>query len=46
MLLPAQTKRVVRPITSDDYSQYPTLKDKMKDFDLKVKEHIGVFDVT
>jgi hypothetical protein len=34
----------VQLITSDDYSQYPTLKDKMKDFDLKVKEHIGVFN--
>jgi hypothetical protein len=37
-------RSTVRPITSDDYSQYPTLKDEMKDFDLKVKEHIGVFD--
>jgi hypothetical protein len=37
-------RSTVQPITSDNYSQYPTIKDKMKDFDFKVKEHIGIFD--
>jgi hypothetical protein len=37
-------RSTVRPITSDDYSPYPTLKEEMKDFDFKAKENIGVFD--
>jgi hypothetical protein len=34
----------VRPITPDDYVKYPTLKDKLKEFNDKVKEHISAFD--
>jgi hypothetical protein len=34
----------VRLITADDYVKYPTLKDEMKEFNDKVKEHVSTFD--
>jgi len=35
---------MVLPITTDDYTKYPKLKEEMWEFNEKVKEHIGVFD--
>jgi hypothetical protein len=32
---------MVRSITPDDCVKYPTLKDELKAFNEKVKEHIG-----
>jgi hypothetical protein len=33
-----------RPIRADDYTKYPTLKDKMKEFNERVKEHVGALN--
>jgi hypothetical protein len=35
---------MVRPITPNDYVNYPTLKDKLKEFNDKVQEHISAFN--
>jgi len=37
-------RSTVRPITTDDYTKYPELKEEMWEFNEKVKEHIGSFD--
>jgi hypothetical protein len=38
------TWSTIWPITPNDYVNYPTLKDELKEFNDKVQEHIGAFD--
>ena len=32
----------VRPIVNDNYLKYPTLRDEMKEFETRIKEHVGM----
>jgi len=37
-------RSTVRPIVDDDYLKYPMLRDEMKEFETRIKEHVGVHD--
>jgi hypothetical protein len=34
----------MRLIVDDDYLKYPTLRDEMREFEARKKEHVGVHD--